>query len=43
MTWNIDYQVMATTGVVGIIKGKNSRIKLLHSCRYGCFADYGTK
>ncbi len=26
--WNIEYQVMATTGVVGIIKGKNSGSKI---------------
>lgn len=27
--WNIKYQVMATTGVVGIIKGKNSSDKVI--------------
>ena len=27
--WNIEYQVMATTGVVGIIKGKNSSDKVI--------------
>ena len=27
--WNIGYQVMATTGVVGIIKGKNTDNKII--------------
>src|SRR5450432_3601453 len=27
--WNIRYQVMATTGVVGIIKGKNTGNKII--------------
>ncbi|MEP6584639.1 MAG: M20 family metallopeptidase [Ginsengibacter sp.] len=27
--WNIEYQVMATTGVVGIIKGKNTSNKVI--------------
>ncbi len=29
-SWNIEYEVMATTGVVGLIKGKNPGKKLLH-------------
>ena len=28
-SWNIEYKVMATTGVVGIIKGKNSGEKII--------------
>ena len=28
-SWNIDYQILATTGVVGIIKGKNPDEKVI--------------
>ena len=39
--WNIEHKVIATTGVVGLIKGKNPGKKNnCTSCRYGCIAHY---
>ena len=38
-SWDIEYKVMATTGVVGIIEGKNPGSQIhCTTCRYGCTA-----